>query len=110
MNSEGGTLLIGVADTGKIVGLQADFETVSKGNRDGYGLFLGSLFKASLSGAANTLARPSFAAVQGRDVCRVDVAASARPVFARSPEAKEHSEFWVRIGNGTHSSLAIVAG
>jgi len=31
-------------------------------------------------------------------------AASGRPVFARSPEsrdAKEHSEFWVRVNNST---------
>ena len=88
MNNEGGTLLIGVSDSGEVLGLQDDYQTLNKPNRDGYELFLGDLFKTCLSGAANTLVRTSFATVRGQDVCRLDVAASGRPVFARSPRRK----------------------
>lgn len=69
--------------------------------RDGYELFLTQLLQANLSGAALTLVRILFSEADGKDVCRVDVAASAQPVFARPIDGKHFSEFWVRIGNST---------
>jgi len=101
MNNEGGTLLIGVDDSGKALGLQSDYQTLGKQNRDGYELFLRELLKTSLSGAAQTLVRISFAPGGGHDICRVDVAASARPVFVKPLDGKEPTEFWVRVGNST---------
>ncbi len=102
MNAEGGVLLIGVADSGKVLGLQPDYQTLSKRNRDGYELFLIQLFGNHLSGSAPTLARISFEEVDGLDVCRIDVAASAQAVFVKADGAKAHDQFWVRIGNSTH--------
>ena len=101
MNAEGGTLLVGVSDTGEVLGLEPDYQTLSKPNRDGYELFLGDLLKTNLSGAAHALARVSFAGIGALDVCRVDVAASARAVYAKPLDGKEPSEFWARIGNST---------
>jgi predicted HTH transcriptional regulator len=102
MNAEGGTLLIGVSDEGAVLGLDADYATLgSKANRDGYELFLTQLFKNCVDGAAHALVRTTFESLDGRDVCRIDVAASGRPVFARGPEGKELNEFWVRTGNAT---------
>lgn len=102
MNAEGGTVIIGVADDGVVLGLDADYASLgAKGNRDGYELFLTQLFEANLSGAALTLVRVAFDVFNGRDVCRVAVAASARPVFARPLDGKELSDFWVRMGNST---------
>jgi hypothetical protein len=101
MNAEGGTLLIGVADDGAIVGLGQDYSTLSKGDRDGFELFLTQLIGANVSGPSATLIRTSFEPVDGRDVCRVSVAASAKPVFAKAHGGSTHSEFWVRLGNQT---------
>ncbi len=36
MNSDGGTLLIGVADDGSIVGIENDIASLSTGNLDGF--------------------------------------------------------------------------
>ena len=36
MNGNGGTLLIGVADDGAIVGLEKDYKTLKKQDRDGF--------------------------------------------------------------------------
>jgi Putative DNA-binding domain len=52
MNAEGGTLLIGVDDKGQVVGLEADYQTLGKQNRDGYEPFLAQLLDTNLSGAA----------------------------------------------------------
>jgi len=101
MNSEGGTLLIGVADDGIVIGLEADYATLSKGNRDGYELFLTQLIADKISGPSPSLCKVSFDAVDGKDVCRVDVAASAKPVFACPWKSKEKTDFWVRQGNKT---------
>jgi hypothetical protein len=55
----------------------------------------------NLSGAALALARTSFSQLDGQHVCRVDVAASAHPVFARPADGRQHTQFWARIGNST---------
>jgi predicted HTH transcriptional regulator len=36
MNAEGGTLIIGVDDEYKVLGLQKDYETLKKQNPDGF--------------------------------------------------------------------------
>lgn len=101
MNGEGGTLLIGVADDGTITGLDADYATLSKGNRDGYERFLTQLIGDKISGPSPTLCRISFYGTGGKDVCRVDVSASSKPVFACPVNSKEFTDFWVRQGNKT---------
>ena len=42
LNAQGGKLLIGVDDDGNVVGLDSDLQTLRKGNKDGYELFLRS--------------------------------------------------------------------
>lgn len=102
MNAEGGTLVIGVADDGQVVGLDRDYAVTQKGNRDGFRLWLSTLVGTNLSGPSDTLIHAFFEPVDGHDVCRVDVAAAAKPVFAKPFQGGQGpSEFWVRIGNQT---------
>lgn len=98
---EAGWRPIGVADDGTITGLDDDYATLSKGNRDGYELFLTQLIADKLSGPSPSLCRISFDASDGKDVCRVEVAASSKPVFASPMNSKSHTDFWVRQGNKT---------
>lgn len=101
MNSEGGTLLIGVADDGTVNGIADDYATLSKANRDGFELFLTQLIADKISGPSPSLCRISFHEIDRQEVCRVDVAASARPVFTRPLNSKDHCDFWIRQGNRT---------
>lgn len=102
LNAEGGTLLIGVDDAGQVLGLEADLSTLgSKGNHDGYELFLRQLLDSTLSITTAGLLRISFETVDGRDVCVVSTAASGKPVFAKPDAGNAATEFWVRIGNAT---------
>lgn len=99
LNADGGVLLIGVADDGSIVGLETDYRTLgTKGNRDGFELFLTDLLLNAVKRDLARAIRISFHEVDGKDVCRVLVSASPRAVFL-----KEGSEefFWVRSGNST---------
>jgi hypothetical protein len=101
MNAEGGTLLIGVDDKGQVVGLEADYQTLGKRNRDGYELFLTQLLDTNLSGASLPLARISFSQVDGQDVClgrrRRQRATGLRPAHRRQAAHR----VWARVGNST---------
>ncbi len=103
LNAEGGTLLIGVDDTGSVLGLGDDMATLgSKANRDGYELFLRQHLDNSLSVPTAGIVRIAFERVGEGDVCLVSVAASGKPVFSRPHEGGSvPTEFWVRIGNAT---------
>ena len=101
MNSEGGTLLIGVADDGTVPGIESDYDTLSKSNRDGFELFLTQLIADKITGPSTSLCRIAFHGVGGKDVCKIEVAASAKPVFTSPINSKAHTDFWVRQGNKT---------
>lgn len=101
MNCEGGSLILGIADNGKVTGLENDYKTLSKGNRDGFELFLSQLISDKITGPSASLCRISFHEIDDKDICRIDVAASASPVFACAENSREHTDFWVRQGNRT---------
>ena len=102
LNSEGGTLFIGVSDDGEVLGLTEDMKTLgSKPDRDGYELFLRQHLDNALSIQTATVVNICFETVAGQEMCTVTVGASGRPVFAKPPNASIPSEFWVRVGNAT---------
>ena len=95
LNSNGGTLLIGVADDGTVVGLADDYRTANslKPNRDGYQLFLLENLKNSLDGNWSLFYTIAFGAMQGKDVCRIDVLPAPEAVYLKN------GDFHVREGN-----------
>jgi hypothetical protein len=103
LNSEGGTLLIGVDDSADVVGLWDDFSTLGKKqDRDGYELFLRQLLDNGLSIQTAGKVRIRFESQNDDDVCVVSVAPAAKPAFAKSTDGgAKASEFWVRVGNQT---------
>ncbi|MDE0066539.1 MAG: DUF262 domain-containing protein [Acidimicrobiaceae bacterium] len=103
LNAEGGKLLVGVDDDASVIGLLDDMRTLgSKGNSDGYELFLRQLLDNTLSAPTAATVRVHFESHAGADVCVVTVSAAAKPVFAKAVEGGgPPSEFWVRIGNAT---------
>lgn len=102
LNAQGGKLLIGVDDDGNVLGLEADLQTLRKGNKDAYELFLRQLLDENLSVPTAGIVSVSFDVVGGADICVVSASSSGKPVFAKPHEGGSgHSEFWVRIGNAT---------
>lgn len=103
MNAHGGTLLIGVSDEHEPLGLENDYKLTRKGNRDPRDSFenwLTDLFDNSIGKPALANVSVAFEEVDGRDVCRVDVGPSRKPVYARGKQTKD---FFVRLNNGTRS-------
>ena len=105
MNSDGGTLLIGVNDAGEIVGLVNDFAVVKGPDTDRHELWLRDFLGSTLGQNAAALPVIDFeaATVDGVPtyVCRVTCPSSPRPVFVRPAKGAGQSELWVRTGNST---------
>lgn len=99
MNSDGGTLLIGVADDGSILGLDADYQTLGKKNADAYENWLVTRLLESIGRDRTRLLRVGFRTIEGKTICRVDVERSSRPVYVKDPAGVE--KFYVRTGNST---------
>ncbi len=97
-NHIGGSLLVGVADSGQIVGLEYDYRTLKDKNRDGFERFLMGLVKNSLGGNVCALVHAVFGIVDGKDVCRVVVEPALRPVFVHEGKL---SRYFLRAGNAT---------
>ncbi len=105
LNAGGGTLLVGVADDGAIVGLDGDYAVTAKGNRDGLELWLRDYLAQRLGTETLLDVDVAFEDVEGADVCRVDVAASSRPVFLAEPGGRRTADLYVRAGNTTRRLL-----
>ena len=102
MNNEGGFLLIGVADDGSVLGIDAEMALLSKPDPDGYELLVRGILGSHLSIATAQIVRIGFEKLAGRTVCLVRVGAAPKPVFSKPPAGgAEPIEFWVRSGNQT---------
>lgn len=99
MNAHGGTLLIGVNDVREVHGLENDYATIKRKDRDGYENWLTTLLQTALGKPAAALAAISFENMESGDVCRVDVAPSKTPVFVGL--GKDGADFYVRLNNST---------
>jgi CheY-like chemotaxis protein len=99
LNSEkGGALLIGVDDNGQIVGLQHDYNSIAKKNRDGYEGFLTDILLNATGKDSSLFIQITFHQIQDKDVCRIKVKPSPKPVFVSEDKA-EH--LYIRAGNST---------
>jgi hypothetical protein len=105
MNAAGGTLLVGVEDDGTIHGLADDYAVVPGRDRDGFELWLRTLLAERLGRAETADVGVSFATLDGKDVCRIDVAPADVPVFVGSSGGARTADFHLRVGNATRKLL-----
>jgi membrane protein YdbS with pleckstrin-like domain len=99
LNAEGGTLVIGVNDAGETVGLENDYKTLPKKNRDGFENHIGMLVKTMIGLPFAKYVSAGFDLIDGKDVCIVTVGESHKPAYLRGSDKSE--EFYVRVGNST---------
>jgi hypothetical protein len=101
LNGAGGTLLIGVADSGELTGLEDDLQSFAqKKTVDGFELRFRDALSACLDPDANYLVILSFPFVRGVQICRVDVERSLRPIFLVGKNMPP--QFYVRKGNASY--------
>jgi len=99
LNADGGTLIIGVNDDGKAVGLDNDIKTLPKKNIDGLENHLNMLVKTMIGLSFSKYVNIKFAKVDEKDVCVVTVNEGHKPAYLINGDKKE--DFYVRVGNST---------
>jgi predicted HTH transcriptional regulator len=99
LNTEGGDLLLGVADDGSIIGIERDqLESDDKFMRH-----LAQVVRNGMGDRAGTCIDPKTQIVQGKTVCVVSCQRSPEPVFLKWKgfETSPEGDFFVRSGPGT---------
>ena len=94
LNSDGGSLLIGVQDNGSIFGIEVDLQLFStdKRNRDAYENWLMTQLLGAYGKQHAANLRISFVRLEEKDVCRVTVSPASSAVYAQD-------KLYVRSGN-----------
>ncbi len=103
LNTDGGSLVIGVDDDGNALGLQPDFDR-KKLDADGFENAVTSIAISALGEVATKRCKMRFAEFDGTTVAIIDVDRSPKPVYADTDKGK--GIFYSRIANTTR----IVAG
>lgn len=100
MNTDGGFLLIWVADDESIPWLNRDYNTFSDGkrNKDGFELHFKWVIKKYLWENLEKYIKISFPAIDDTEICLVEVSKNSTPIFVKF-EGKE--EYYIRNGNGS---------
>jgi predicted HTH transcriptional regulator len=94
LNSKGGTLLIGVDDTGKILGIENDnFQS-----NDKFNLHFTNLIKQFIGRKFFQFLNFELVKIENKNILKVDCFKTNKPVFLKF---KEDEEFYIRTGNQT---------
>ncbi|MBE0649106.1 MAG: putative DNA binding domain-containing protein [Bacteroidales bacterium] len=92
LNSEGGTLLIGIRDDGSAEGIESDrLQT-----EDRWLLHLWTLIRTCFGRDVTPYITTKLEKFEGKTICLVECSRSLRPVFLKQPGFEE--EFYIRIG------------
>lgn len=107
-NSDGGTLLIGVAENedgdGYAIGLENDYNTLDKSNKDGFELHLRNLVnKAYGKGFATTQLNVRFPVVDDLEICEIQVRRGKEALYTEIADkhGAKKKKFFVRSGNSS---------
>jgi type I restriction enzyme, R subunit len=101
LNTDGGTLLIGVGPDRQVVGLNHDYQRVTPANGDGFVNWLTTHLTNGLGHAAVMRTRARIVTHDGYEICRLDVARSPKPVWAKI--SKGDRLFYIRMNNSTRT-------
>ncbi len=101
LNTDGGTLLIGVGPDRQTIGLHHDYQRVTPHNGDAFVNWLTTHLSNALGHAAVMRTRARITVHDGHEICRLDVAPSPKPVWAKT--SKNERLFYVRMNNSTRT-------
>ena len=105
MNTDGGTLYIGIHDKfKKVIGIKADYQYLNsdeeddyngsyKEDNDGYELKIRNTMDRLCPSLANSLTTISFEALDGYEYCKIEVKPARRPIFLSG------TQLYIRQGN-----------
>lgn len=95
LNSEGGTLVIGVEDNKSVCGLEFDFALVDH-SEDKFLVLLNNLISDNIGPEFSSLIKTTIEPINGTKVCKLNVERSLLPAYLR---LDNQQEFYIRAGN-----------
>jgi len=98
LNTEGGTLLVGITDAGKIHGMEEDYQSLVRKDRDGFENHFSQCVKHMIGIESRQYISVLFEKIDEKDVCLIEVSPSPKPVYLK---ANGNEEFFIRTGNTT---------
>ena len=104
MNTDGGTLYIGIHDKSKkVTGIESDFKYLNDGedeysgsykkDKDGYELKIRNVMDKQCTSLANSLTKIEFDSLEGNMYCKITVQPARRPIFL------DGTKLYIRQGN-----------
>ena len=98
LNADGGTVILGVTDKRKIVGIGKDYKTLPKKSCDGFENHLSQLLIENFGLKIRKKITIDFAEFYKNQICIVGVGKNNEPVYLKDGQDEY---FFVRVGNGT---------
>lgn len=98
LNAKGGTLLVGVDDSGNALGLDKDYASLRKKDKDGFELHLVQLISSRIGTEFCSIIHISFYQMKGKDICSLGVQSSSVPAYVN---VGGKTTFYLRTGNST---------
>ena len=98
MNTEGGTLLVGVSDNGSIYGIEDDLNVIFKHSTDGFQLRVKEIIQKYLGTKFGKYVHLDFKNEDKKTVCIITIDKSPKQVYLKY---KGEYIFYIRIGSST---------
>lgn len=99
LNGKGGTLIIGVDDYGKILGLANDYWSLKIKTKDGFEQRLMLIISNTFGKNICSKIRVSFHEIKDKEICSLMIERSKRPVYVKE---NNQTTFFLRTGNVTN--------
>lgn len=99
LNNQGGNIIVGVEDAGKVLGLTNDYENFRKKNSDGFEQFFNNMYIQMIGAEYRTYVKLIFHKIDKQEVCAIRILSSNTPAFLKRNGTEE---FFVRTGNTTN--------
>lgn len=99
LNANGGTLIIGVNDSGEILGLENDYWSLKRKDKDGFQQRLILIISNAFGKDICTKIHIAFHEINAKEICTLYVEPSHQPVFV---DEDNRTIFFLRTGNVTN--------
>ncbi|EDY84703.1 conserved hypothetical protein [Verrucomicrobiia bacterium DG1235] len=104
-NSDGGTLLIGVADDGEILGLDNDYASLGDADKDKFEMHLRNVISNSFKKPFSaSRVKIRFPVIEGKEICHMEIQQHHEPLVmcVTDKNGRKSEKFFVRNGNASH--------
>lgn len=102
-NTDGGSLLIGVNDSGEVLGLNNDYDSLN-GDKDKFELHLYNLIESEYdAGYGSQYIKVSFPSIDEEELCMIEITRGDRPLYTHISDkhGQKSEKFFIRRGNAS---------